>query len=348
MNGFLRFRRRLLPASLVAVSCAALLLASAAPADTSLPVVALGPLTIANGTATLSGSLGPGATASTIVTVDGRALSVDANGNFTGTVDLGGRTTLDLTVTSPTGETSTISIPLTTSIGPGGVIPATVLDALRQAGVTLTIPPGGFATIDEQALRVLGSVVDPRALSSLTVNGKDALSLLQPDGTFAVTVPGTEKAVTVTATDTKGVSETRTFPVHTFSSTVTTKAGTSVAATGAVGVTIAGVKYTTRGVKARKRITVAVTVKDRRGYLVRGARVKVRAVAFQHHLIVGRQQAKSTNTVGRASFTLKLRGAKFNKARRLFTVVQASTPSSSATRTTSVRVPKLVNATTRR
>src|SRR4051794_3366572 len=59
----------------------------AAPAST--PLLQLGPITVADGTAVLAGTVGSQAAGSTL-TVNGQPLGVDASGAFAGTVDLNG------------------------------------------------------------------------------------------------------------------------------------------------------------------------------------------------------------------------------------------------------------------
>jgi hypothetical protein len=85
----------------------------------------------------------------------------------------------------------------------------------------------------------------------------------------------------------------------------------------------------------------AVLLACRRGLTIRGAKVRIRPTFWQHTLVVGTQAAKLTDAAGRVTFTLSLRAAKFDRRRRLFTVETASTPSAQATRTTSVRLPRL-------
>jgi hypothetical protein len=158
-----------------------------------------------------------------------------------------------------------------------------------------------------------------------------------------VPVPGTSDAVVVTATDKQGVTESNAYPIAPASGRSQSSA-VSVAATAATGVSIAAVRYTTKGVTASKRIGVTLTVKDKRGLPIRGAKVRLRPAFWQHTLVVGTQAAKLTDGAGRVTFTLRLRASTFNQRRRLFTVETATTPSAHATRTTSVRLPRLTPA----
>lgn len=327
---------------MIVVGAACLVLSAAAPADTVQPLVSLGPVTVANGTATLSGQLGGTPDANVTLTVNGQPLGLDPTGNFSGTVNLNGQSALNLTTkNSVTGETATISIPLTTNLSGVTTIPSTVLDLLKAAGITLNVPPDGFKILDGLPLEVAGDVLNKDALSSLKVNGIDVLDLIKPGGSFTQTLPGTSKEVTVTATDKQGVSQSSTFPVGHISSAIGTVFGTSVSAAGAMGVKIASVRYVVKGVKARKRVRMIVTIKDKRGYLVRGATVRVRPSYFNRSRLIGGQQAHLTGKVGRANFTLRLRARAFPKAKRLFMVATAITPSAQARKTTSVRIPKL-------
>ena len=96
----------------------------------SLPqLLTLGPITSVNGTAILSGTVG-GATGGQI-TVNGQSLGLDAAGHFAGVVNLDGASTIDLTVGNSTGQLVDFHVPLALA-GPGGIIPANVLDAVEQ------------------------------------------------------------------------------------------------------------------------------------------------------------------------------------------------------------------------
>jgi hypothetical protein len=326
-----------------------LLLAAAASADALQPIN-IGSITIGDGTATGSAGGGGNSPTNATVTVNGQPATIDANGNVSASVDLSGQSTLTLTVTdTATGQTTVITVPVTL-LGPGGVIPASVLDMLRQAGVTVDVPPGGFAGVGGQPVQVSGSVADKDTLASLTVNGVDALSLLQPDTTFTVPIPGTDRTIIVSATDKQGVTESSSYqitPAPAPSSSRAPSTATVVAAASANGVSIAAVRYTTKGVRTQKRISVTLTLKDKRNLLISGAKVRIRPAFWQNRLVVGTPAAKLTNASGQVTFVLRLRAAKFNQRRRLFTVATASTPSAQATRTTSVRLPRLTPPRTR-
>lgn len=336
-SGSLIYRRRI-GATLVcaAFAVAALLLATAASAD-PVPPIAVGPIVVANGT--LVANVGAGMPANAVVTVDGQPASIDAQGNIVAKVDLTGRSSVTIAVTDPaTGTTTSIAIPVDL-IGPGGLIPASVFDQLKQGGLTVDVPTDGFAVLPGKSVQVSGSVANKGTLAGLTVDGIDALSLVRSDGTFTVAVPGTNKQVVVSATDRKGVTASSSYRLARLSA--------MVAATSAQGVKIASVRYITHGVKVRKRVTVTVTVKDNRGLLIRGAKVAVKPAAAQHKLVLGKHAAKRTNNAGRVTFVLRLRAAKFLHGRRLYTVETARTPSAHASRTTSVRVPRLAKHTRR-
>ncbi len=318
------------------LGCAVMLLfAAAATADTLQPIT-VGPVVVANGTVTATG-VATDSLQNATLSVNGHPASVDVNGNIVANVDLTGLSTLTIAATNPaTGTTTTTTIPVSL-IGPGGLIPASVFDQLRQAGVTVNVPPAGFVALPGAPVQVSGAVADKGTLAALTVNGIDALSLVRPDGTFTVSVPGTDKSVVVAATDKQGIGEATGYGI----TSLTGASAASVAATAAVGVRIAKVAYATKGVRAHKRIRVTLTVKDRRGLLIRGAKVGIRAAKYQHRLVLRTPGAKRTNRFGKVSFTLRLRAAKFTHARKLHTVATATTPSAKASRTTSVRLPRL-------
>jgi hypothetical protein len=342
-----RFANRCRPVTLTAAAAglavAAIVLAAGRPAGADLlqPLVTLGPVTVANGTATLSGSLG-GNPSSATLTVNGQPVSLGTGGSFSTTVDLTGTSELAISVTNPTsGDVVTTRIPLTSNvIGPNGVIPDTILDQLEQAAISITKPIEGFEVLDGKPLAIAGKVADGSTLSSLTVNGADVLDKLSPSGAFEQTLPGSSDTVTVTATDKQGVSQSSTSNVQHASSVIATPAGASVSAQGANGVRVASVRYKTKAVRTTKRLVMTVTVKDRLGRLVRDAAVRVRVANFQvgKKLVASGQQAKYSSRVGTASFTVRL--TRKALGRRVFMVAVAKTPSASAQKTTSVRLPR--------
>jgi hypothetical protein len=328
--------RRALAALTAAVSIVlALAGARGAPADTVAPAITLGPTTILNGVATVSGSVDAPSSSGATLEVNGQPLDLTAGGQFTGIVNLNGQSVLSLSVKNPaTGETGTVTIPLTSNlIGPGGVISPDALSALEDAAVSILKPVGGFVSLDGKPIEVSGSVGDGDGLVSLSVNGLDALSKLKPDGGFLVPVPGTSKEVSVLMSDKQGVTlDTRYRVVH---STLS-----SVSAADADGVRITKIRYFAKGVKTTKRLRMVVTVKDRRNLLIHGAVVTARSAKTGR--IVGRSKVKQTNTKGKATFTLRLRKTAFGK--RLAIVTTAKTPKAKVAKRTSVRLPRLSSA----
>jgi hypothetical protein len=345
MTATTRFHRRLaagVGAVAALASVVVLFIAPAANPEPAAPVVSLGPVTVADGTATLSGQLTGAPAASYQLHVNGQPLGVNADGTFAGTVNLAGQSLLTVAARNPlTGETVTTEIPLTTNVvGPGGLIPDTILDALRRAGISLTIPEGGFVSVDGLPIRVAGSVADRDQLAALRINGVDVLEKLGPPGSFAQMLPGTSREVSVTATDRQGVTQTTAFGVTPMSSVINTAAGPSIAAAGADGVRIAKIRYLTKTVRAKKRFRMIVTVKDRRNRLVRNAIVRVRPSNFQvrRKFVVGKQRMKRSGKTGQANFLVLVR--KHALGKRVFLVTVAQTPKAKAQKTSSVRLPR--------
>jgi hypothetical protein len=312
-----------------------LLLAPHASAELLKSPITLGPMTVLNGTATVTGKLNETAPAGATVSINGAPVGVNASGTFAAVVDVAGRSSLELQVTDPaSGGTSVVSIPLNTNvIGPGGIIPPDVLSAIERAAVSVLEPVGGFKILDGQPITVGGSVLDREQLAGLTVNGRDVLGTMGPGPGFSVPIPGTSRTITVVATDNRGVSTTTTYPVTHHASA----ARATVAAANAVGVRVASVRYVTKGFRKTKRVRMIVTVKDNLGRLVRGATVQVNGAPAAR--LVRRPKLKRTDKLGRASLLLTPRARAYGK--RLFTVTIAKTPTSKAQRKTSVRVPKL-------
>jgi len=328
MTSFPPNRRTLVALAALACALAALVGARAAPGDTVTPVVKLGPTTIVNGVAIVSGTIAAPPSSATL-TVNGHPLGVDAGGTFAGTIDLNGQSALTFAVHDPAaGATNTVTIPLTTNlVGLGGVISPEVLSGLEEAGASIARPSGGFISVDGRPISVVGDVVSRDGLAGLSVNGIDALSALDRNGTFVITVPGTSREVTVLMTDKQGVSLETRYPAA---------AVASPSAANAIGIRIASVRYYTKGVRATKRLRMVVTVKDRRGLLVRGARVTVRSVRSAR--VVGRAKIKRSNKKGQTGFVLRLRSKAFGK--RLVILATAKTPTAKASKRTSIRVPR--------
>jgi hypothetical protein len=313
-------RTRLLsPAYACAIAALATLVFVPAAAPARQPLVVLGPITVLNGTAMVAGSLGPDASGA-ILTVNGHPLGVNAFGAFAGAVDLNGADVIALALVQPaTGVVTTLRIPLLGRT----LIPGSVLDALMRAGLSVLQPvvkPG-------QPLTVNGSLLDASQVTSLSVNGFDALSILQ-GGSFIVQLPGDTGQVQVVAAGANGTTESINAPVFRPFSTST------VSARDAIGIRIVKIRYIRKGVLRTHRMRMIVTVRDVRGRLIRGATIRVTA---RGHKLAKRPRATRSGPRGRATIALRIRGSAFGK--RLVTVTLAKTPHAKAHKRTSVRVP---------
>jgi hypothetical protein len=152
--------------------------------SSSAPPLQLGPIVVADGTATVNGSVGGYASGQTL-TVNGQPVGLDSGDHFATTVNLSGASTLDFGLSGPQGNQSMdFKVPLGKLVGSTGVVPPGVLDDLSQAAVSLLQP-----VTDGGTLVVKGGVLDQGQLSSLTLNGKDVLSDLSTDHTFTITLP---------------------------------------------------------------------------------------------------------------------------------------------------------------
>lgn len=327
-------RQRLFLTALAATASGFVTALGAGPASAAVgaPAVTLGPTTVLNGVAMVSGTVAGLEPSVAQLSINGQPVSLNAAGQFTAIVNVSGQSNLTLSVKNlVTGQTITISIALTTNIvGPGGVIPPSVLSGLKEAAVSLLTPLGGFVSDDDKPIMVEGSVANRDQLASLSINEVDALSRMEQNGTFLVPIPGTSKEVTVVATDKQGVSQTITAPV-------VRRAARSVSAAQAVGVRIVAVRYRTKGIRRSRRLRMTVTIKDRRGRLIQGAVITVRSAKARR--IFGGAKVKRSNANGQVAFVLGLRKRAFGK--RLVTITTAKTPSAKASRRTSVALPRL-------
>jgi hypothetical protein len=336
-------RRRAAGACAIVALASGLVLFLASPAKPdAAPLLSLGPVSIANGTATLSGAVSGAPAAGLQLHVNGQPLGLSADGTFSGTVDLAGQSVLTVSAKNPlSGETVTTRIPLNTNlVGPNGLIQTTVLDALKKAGISLAIPPGGFVSLDGLPIEVEGKVLDKDQLAGLKVNGVDVLEKLNASGAFTQSIPGTSREVSVSATDKQGVTQTTSFGVVPMSSVISTAAGPSIAAAGADGVKIAKIRYITKMVRAKERFRMIVTVRDNQNRLVRGATIRVRPKLKR--FVIGKERVKKSSKVGLANFLVLVRKAALGK--RLFMITIAQTPRAKAQKTTSVKLPKAKTA----
>lgn len=296
-----------------------------AASTASTPLLQLGPITVASDTAILSGTLASDASTTT-VTINGQPVGLDATGAFAATVPLNGASSLALALQQGgSAQQTTFEVPLPGALlGPGGVIPAGVLDSLEGAGISLLAPTGAG---NGEPLTVSGGVLDRGSLSSLTVNGKDVLGTLGSDGAFSLQVPGTTKVITLAATDKNGNSQTIQTPVT---------IPAAVSAQDAVGVRFARIAFFTKKVRTTHRVRMVVTVRDLRGSLVKGATVSVRSI--KRGRLVRTPKSALTGPKGSATIVLPLRAVAFG--RRLIVNTIARTPSAKVSRKNGVRIPR--------
>ena len=103
---------------------------------------------------------------------------------------------------------------------------------------------------------------------------------------------------------------------------------------------IAGLRLDKHQLTSSGRLRVLVTVKDRRGYLVRGAALRLSA-SPRLQLATGSIRVGFTNRTGRAQFTYRLRPSAFAGGQRakLTITTRAKTPTASAFRKASLMLP---------
>jgi hypothetical protein len=188
-------------------------------------------------------------------------------------------------------------------------------------------------------------VTNEGPLANLTVNGVHVLDRIDPFGNFAVQLPWSSARtshVAVTAVDHQGVFQTSTFPAAHVRTVIRTRAGASVSAVGAYGVIVAKVRFDQKRLAAAGKLAVRITVKDRRGLLVRGAAVRLRGIPSRF-LIAGATRSGFTSRLGTAAFMYSVkRSALAAKSHSYLTiVVRAATPTAGARRCATVRLATL-------
>ena len=297
------------------------------------PVV-IDTVTVEDGVAVVTGSVD-----AELVAVNGKRIDVGADGAFRAEVDLSEELLVVELVESPT-ELVTIRIPLDVLLQSGG---EGVLNALVDAGISIDVPSEGFQIVDGELPLVEGRILNDSNLELLEVNGVDVLGRMGENGLFSIALgsSSSRETVNVVATDRSGVSQTTTFTATRVKSTITTRAGTSVSAAGARGIVIAKVALDKRFLTSpKKQLRMVVTVKDRRGYLIRGASLRLRAMPAKH-VANGKLRAGFTNRFGKAQFryTLRAKAMTGSPAKWLTIVTRAATPKASASKRVQLRLP---------
>lgn len=195
-------------------------LATSAPAEVIRPGLTLGPTTVHDGKAVVSGTVGTMGSGVEL-RINGRRAAIDGDGRFAAEVAVPRWSTLRLALNDPLRRrTTTTTVPLASNVvSPRGLISPGVLWAIEEAGVMVLEPPGGFEVVDGRPLRVDVSVRNPGHLARLVVNGIDMLDRMGPGNGFTARLRGTSRKVSITVTDLVGVSQTTVLPIeHTTSS----------------------------------------------------------------------------------------------------------------------------------
>lgn len=321
----------------VVLATLAVALAGGQSAKAITAPVLIDAVTIENGVAVITGHVD-----ADVVEVNGQAVVVAENGTFSASVDLSADA-LVLEVLGSPNERVTLSIPIDVLLATGG---KGVLNGLVEAGIAIDTRAEGFRVVDGEMPLVEGRVLDDSNLEVLEVNGIDVLSRLGDDGLFSIDLGSSpsstsRETVTFVATDQRGVTQTSTFTTTRVTSTIATRAGTSVSAAGARGIVISRLALDKRFLKSAKHVRVLVTVKDRRGYLIRGASLRLRAMPTKH-VANGALRAAFTNRVGKAQFAYRIKASAF-KGGLLTIAARAATPKSTATRKVALRLPAAVS-----
>lgn len=321
---------------LVLLLLVAAVVAGGAQAAKAPAPIAIDAVTIGDGVAVVTGAVDD---ATAQLEVNGQLVDVSDAGEFVTSVDLDSGA-LVLSLIEAQSESVTLRIPIEALVAHGG---DGVLNDLVDAGVSVEVPIDGFTVVDGQWSPIAGHLIDDSRLASLTINGVHVLERVGPMGGFSIQLPWSQappSQVTVVATDRRGVSQTTTYRVARVQSVIRTRTGTSVSAAGARGLVIAGFRLDKRQLVSGGRLRLLVTVKDRRGYLVRGAALRL-AASPRLHLATGPIRAGFTNRTGRAQFTYRLRPNAFCGGQRasLTIATSAKTPTASVFRKASLQLP---------
>ncbi|HYI74573.1 MAG TPA: hypothetical protein VEW90_04815 [Gaiellaceae bacterium] len=322
--------------AIVLATLAVALAGSNAASAVSAPVV-IDTVTVENGVATVTGAVD-----AELIEVNGEVVDVDSDGTFRALVDVS-EELLEIELLESPAELVTIRIPLDVLLQTGG---EGVLNDLVDAGISIDVPSEGFRIVDGEMPLVEGRVLNDSNLELLEVNGVDVLSRTGQHGLFSINLgssssSSSRETVTVVVSDRRGVSQTSTFTATRVKSTIATRAGTSVSAAGARGIVIARIALDKRLLTTpKKQLHVLVTVKDRRGYLIRGASLRLRALPSKN-VANGMVRAGFTNRFGKAQFryTVRANATTGAPAKWLTVATRAATPKASASKRVQLRLP---------
>jgi hypothetical protein len=300
------------------------------------------------------------------VTIDAAPVSVSANGTFSATAKVKADASIVVKASDgSTGQQYVISIPV--SAIPAGGVAADALAQVNADAVTLMLPPDGFTIVDGVSISASVHVKAIAGIAALKLNGVNVLAKLRIGGSSkssgsgsssgttpgkpgatappaassppchhaaAANVSGTAKTVRLTVQAANGASQTSTIRVKRVRSVVRLGRSFSISAFGARGIRITAVRFDTSAAARTHRLTVGVTVRDRRNYLVRDAVVML--VPTAHRATIRGSVAALTNMSGRARFSVPVPRATLGL--RLSMLVTARTPTASARVTRSVKV----------
>ena len=289
MKNVVRRPRYRMPFLLLVAALATCFAVAAPAAQAADPLVAFGPVTVADGTARLSGNVGANPAFVADLMLNGKPVGVGTDGRFTVKVDLHGKTAVALSYRNPlTGEVTSLSVPIA-----------------DLAGLSLPRLPN---TLDGGPLTFGGQVLNRDQLAGLQVNGVDVLGLVQPGGLLSLPLSESVREITTVLTATNGNVTASSFRVLEL---FTTPAGTAISARTATGIKVSSMRFFKNGAQRTHRVRLKVVVRDQNGYLVRGLKVKVQSVPGGK-LRAGKYELR-TGKAGGATFSLKPKTRAFGK-----------------------------------
>ncbi len=331
---------------------------TAAPAR---PLFSLGTITSGNGLATVTGTVnraavsaaGAGSSSSLQLSVNGNQVGISAGGNFSATTNASanGGVTVQANDQSA-GLTYSITVPAS-SIPSNGVA-ANALAQVNADKVTLMMPVDGFVSVDGNGTSASVQAAGTSGIAHLTLNGTNVLAKLQPGASgssgsgagsgasapapkpgvkpgggsppaprsASAPVSGSAKTVKLSVTATNGANQTTTVRIQRIRTVIRFGRELSVSAFGARGIRITKVVFDRSSVQRTGKLGVAVTVRDRRNYLVRDAVVMLQPYA--HHTTIRSSWAHMSNALGRATFRVPVGSSTLG--RQLYLRVTAQTP----------------------
>lgn len=290
--------------------------------------------------------------------VNGKNVGISAGGNFSATTNAAanGGVTVQANDQSA-GVSYSISVP--SSAIPSSGVAANALVQLNKDAVTLMMPVDGFVSVDGNGTSATVQVASTFGIAGLNLNGTNLLAKLQvgasagsgsgnsgssgsgssgsgskpggvkpgggsapPPKSASAPVSGSAKQVKLSVTATNRATQTTMVRIQRIRSVIRFGRLVSISAFGARGIRISRITFNRSALRSSGRLGIAVTVQDRRHYLIRDAVVMLQPSS--QRTTIRSSWVRMSNMLGRATFSVPVSSGSLGH--RLYVRVIAQTP----------------------